>query len=283
MASGAFISSKTAFQKPSVFSLIAAEGLASSARPAFEHLAWFLSSKNPERWGWLFNYSDEIYLNLNLLLQLHSLRCSSATFAEQFYGLVRRGKYIKLWTVLTEVLVPYVKIKLNKYHETLTARQNLTSGENWFRTLYPLFNFSAEIGSTLMVLGYVLNIVSKHSFGTWISNIRIADHDEFTSAKPGLSSALSYVLEISAFFLQFLHWWYASFLNKNLIISINSSLLTGMVTMAHAIIQTLVGQYRPHLGLRTHHLQIGAPCVEAKERTTLCFLRVVTSSATSVS
>lgn len=60
--------------RPSIFELVAADSLNSTFRPAIERLSNFIIERNPEKYGWLHCYFDEIYLVFNGLLQSYYLK-----------------------------------------------------------------------------------------------------------------------------------------------------------------------------------------------------------------
>ncbi|XP_077995817.1 peroxisome assembly protein 12-like [Glandiceps talaboti] len=131
---GAHLTSATADEeKPTFFEVLAQEGLMSAIRPAIKHALRVLAEYNPSRYGWLYRYSDEIYLSLDLVLQQHFLSTTSASFSENFYGLKRvpnscskewmaglhaslpRKEHVK--SLLLLVLIPYLKLKFDALFE----------------------------------------------------------------------------------------------------------------------------------------------------------------------
>ncbi|KAF4523225.1 hypothetical protein B566_EDAN011763 [Ephemera danica] len=85
---GAFLTS-TAISKPSVFEVLAQESLAATIHPALKRIANFLASYNPQRFGWILNWFEEIFLCVNYSVQQHYIRTHEGSFAETFYGMRR--------------------------------------------------------------------------------------------------------------------------------------------------------------------------------------------------
>ncbi|KAJ9594575.1 hypothetical protein L9F63_027443 [Diploptera punctata] len=59
----------TSHAKPSIFEVIAQDSLAVTFHPALKRVATFLASCNPERYGWLVKWFEELYLAFKTLLQ----------------------------------------------------------------------------------------------------------------------------------------------------------------------------------------------------------------------
>lgn len=63
--------------KPSIFELVAADSLNSTFHPAIKRLFNFIVERNPEKYGWLHRYFEELYLVLNGILQVYYLKFHS--------------------------------------------------------------------------------------------------------------------------------------------------------------------------------------------------------------
>ncbi|XP_014664971.1 PREDICTED: peroxisome assembly protein 12-like [Priapulus caudatus] len=125
---GANISTTSnASNQPSIFEVLAQESLMSAVRPALKHVCKILAEKFPEKFGWLFHFSDEVYLTLDIIVQNYCLAKLSASFAENFYGMKRvpleknqlnkLSRRIHLKSLAFLVLIPYIKTKLDKLFE----------------------------------------------------------------------------------------------------------------------------------------------------------------------
>ncbi|KAG8276907.1 ubiquitin-protein ligase peroxin 12 [Homalodisca vitripennis] len=84
--------------RPSIFELIAQESLSGLLYPSFKIIVQFLESSNSQRYQWLSEWNEEVFLGINGLLQLHYLNTKGASFSESFYGLYRmhHGENLRL-------------------------------------------------------------------------------------------------------------------------------------------------------------------------------------------
>ena len=138
MATSAFLTSAypaAERQQPSVFEILAQQGLTETLQPAALKLLTALSQtlveNNFASIGSLGEkYKDEILFMINGALQLHYLKVYNASFTEQFYGLERlpRNSDIKAKSLswLELVIAPYLKRKLNSLFEK--CREELADG-----------------------------------------------------------------------------------------------------------------------------------------------------------
>ena len=138
MATSAFLTS--AFSEadrpqPSVFEILAQQGLSETLEPAALKLLTVVSQSLLENnfvvTGTLGDkYKEEIFLIINGLLQLHYLKVYNASFTEQFYGLERNSSdcefRAKDFSWLELVLVPYIKRKLSSLFEK--CREEIADG-----------------------------------------------------------------------------------------------------------------------------------------------------------
>lgn len=120
---------------PSIFQVLAEESLVHTLQPTLKHLLRILAERNPHRYGFLYRYSEEVYLSLQLILENYYLKHHSASFSENFYGLKRSviqqngvdTSFHELpqsqcyRSLLFLVLVPYLKNKCDAYYEHLSA------------------------------------------------------------------------------------------------------------------------------------------------------------------
>ena len=163
MATTAFLTSafpEADRPQPSVFEILAQQGLTDTLQPAALKLLTALSQSLVEsNFGDIGTfgekYKDEILLLLNGLLQLHYLKVYNASFTEQFYGLERLSRHSdndenkKNLSWLELVVAPYLKRKLNLFFEK--CREDLADGikssDSWkqrskefFVKVYPYFH-----------------------------------------------------------------------------------------------------------------------------------------------
>lgn len=249
MAARAAHSTSSLQTKPSIFEVVAQESLTEDVRPAFKRVIKFLSSCNPVRYGWIDNWCDEAYLLLNSFIQYNYLKHRSASFEETFYGLERvslkasrdallssKQKYLSL---ICLSLLPYINSKWEKEVEKLNLDDTnyddrlFSIPKNFkesFVKFYRLFHFSWRIISLVQYLLYMTGRSESHSFIlrlTGMSLVYRKDSEQKTvrdlwksawkdrSKFPDISAellvrTLTFGMEMGAFFLQCLNWYYSN-------------------------------------------------------------------------
>ncbi|XP_067014774.2 peroxisome assembly protein 12 [Anabrus simplex] len=227
--------------RPSIFEVVAQDALSATFHPALKRIAEFLATSNPERYGWLVRWYEEAYFVLNGFLQNYYLKYYGASFAETFYGLQRvslkgeplseRGRFVSL---LCLVVFPYARSKLEvlatrlKFEEadgvppssgwTWGTRRAVIVFHKWFHTVW-------ETAVLLQYLTYLTGKTANHSPLLRIARLTLQYAPEITvedSLEAAWNSvtnntsrlsmktfgrALIGMLEVGAFFLQFLRWW----------------------------------------------------------------------------
>ncbi|XP_015263520.1 PREDICTED: peroxisome assembly protein 12 [Gekko japonicus] len=187
---GAHLTTASAFEdRPSIFEVVAQDSLMSAVRPALQHVAKVLAESNPDRYGFLWRWFDELYTLLDLLLQQHYLSSCSASFSENFYGLkrvpLRGSRRLPSWpapfglpqkqhwkSLCLLVLVPYLKTKLEKLVSRLREEDDYSihpPSSSWkrfyraFLAAYPFVNLAWEGGFLAQQLCYILGKARHHS------------------------------------------------------------------------------------------------------------------------
>ncbi|KAL1453786.1 hypothetical protein WDU94_010099 [Cyamophila willieti] len=70
MISSNAITSQTSFHvKPSIFDLVAQDSMSELILPSFRKIIHYLSTKNPEKYGWVSKWADECFLGFNVIVQ----------------------------------------------------------------------------------------------------------------------------------------------------------------------------------------------------------------------
>lgn len=235
----------TSEAQPSIFEIIAQHNLNSTLQPALEKLALFLSNCNKKYLHWTVQHYDETFLVVNGLLQLYYLRKHDASFAEHFYGLRRQrvdgyevSTLQKHFSWFYLVIVPYFykkfKGKVADY-QILEADQLLLDDpyRNIKKALVYLHN-GIEItwGSWILVnyIRYMSNKADSQLPSLQLLNLKLIyatneDDQHFWASliKGELSlgdigaglvkNTVQSLLEISAFFVQFLQAWNSERMN----------------------------------------------------------------------
>ncbi|XP_044740753.1 peroxisome assembly protein 12 [Chrysoperla carnea] len=229
-------------QAPSIFEVIAQDSLRSSIYPALKKLIEVLSSKS--KYSSLQLWYDEIFLVLNGLLQFHYLKYEDASFSEAFYGLQRisadnrsLSMKQKLLCMIPLVLLPYLRIKLEnialkyKLEDFDGLLQNDRNSE-MKRQIYQIEPAIPLVWQFLKLVQYLSYISGNSAYSSpELSLLRLklvrndSQRDTFTwtelwknvfntkswssdTSLKLLSQILFRSIEVGAFFMQFLQWWY---------------------------------------------------------------------------
>ncbi|XP_031551332.1 peroxisome assembly protein 12-like [Actinia tenebrosa] len=273
---GAHLNQSASSEAPTFFEVIAQESMTSVLRPAMTYALKTIASSHPDNLGWLWRYGDEIYSVMDYVLQNFYLKKYSGTFSEHFYGLKR----LSIWTssstqingspqstgvadtqskltdrqryysLLTIVVIPYLKLKLDQYFERLREetgeavcyvprRQKfLQHLKRIFVTVYPFLHCTWESIFLCYQLMYMFSSSITHfPLLHWIGLKlqRLSREDILAQTMEGnafypptgqswlnklyalpstlnslLVKVLANGLPIIVFFLKFLEWWYSS-------------------------------------------------------------------------
>ncbi|KAJ8917239.1 hypothetical protein NQ315_002256 [Exocentrus adspersus] len=234
--------------RPSIFEIVAQKSFNDTLHPALQKIALFLADNFPHKFNWLNKYYEEAFLVLNGLLQYHYLKYYDASFSENFYGLKRvpgndtkLSKHHRELSLIFLVALPYFKRKME---ERITVIR-IENAEGYLKQDFEgrlkkllLHSHSAlEVAWGLVVLQNYLKYMSgKEEFQTPI--LRLIDvkltysleqqevpgfwaalfkgNLSFSELSFGLvRNAVTTFLEVTAFFLQFLHAWNAQKSNYN--------------------------------------------------------------------
>ncbi|ESO01838.1 hypothetical protein HELRODRAFT_65397 [Helobdella robusta] len=172
-------------QLPTVFELLAQDNLASLVTPALQHVLKVLAQTRPDLFQKCFQYSDELILGVNFLVELHFLKTHAASFSENFYGLkrvytsstkvsdvpssIKLPSNIICRSLFCMVLYPYIRRKCEKIYDSSYQAEN-NAQTKWaskfkraFLTIYPYIHTSLEVSSLMFLVGYLLGSLRHHS------------------------------------------------------------------------------------------------------------------------
>uniref|UniRef100_A0A1B6F4L2 Peroxisome assembly protein 12 n=1 Tax=Cuerna arida TaxID=1464854 RepID=A0A1B6F4L2_9HEMI len=219
--------------KPSIFELIAQESLSGLLYPSFKIIVQFLESSNSQRYQWLSEWNEEVFLGINGLLQLHYLNTKGASFSESFYGLCREhhgenprlSDKAKYWSLFCLVVLPYLSRKMEKY---VVKFENLKVGKAAI-VCHKVSVASWQCVSLVQYLRYLTGRVSAHSPLLSVANLSLQYSTEQDSHsytwREGFSSpracarlvsdGLTHGLQLAAFFLQCLQWYHSDQLSHD--------------------------------------------------------------------
>nr|SVE74344.1 EOG090X0AIN [Daphnia barbata] len=194
--------------RPSIFELVAQEGLNQALRGTIKFFFRVCANHYPEKFGGLFCWANEIQLVFDCLLQNYYLRNHGASFAENFYGLERvmkddhnlNGK-TKIHSLISLTLLPYALSKLETYFSERQApnQQHSMMSFSSIRFIYDL----------IVLINWMLYTWGKslaHSPVLHLLGLKLKHSSDNSS--PGIS--LTKIIELSAFFIQFLEWWFTN-------------------------------------------------------------------------
>uniref|UniRef100_A0A1B6K936 Peroxisome assembly protein 12 n=1 Tax=Graphocephala atropunctata TaxID=36148 RepID=A0A1B6K936_9HEMI len=220
--------------RPSIFELIAQESLSGLLYPSFKIIVQFLESSNSQRYHWLSDWNEEVFLGINGLLQLHYLNTKGASFSESFYSLCRvpsTGQNTKLsdkakyWSLICLVVLPYVSRKIDKY---VVELQTLRVG----RVVNGCRRAAVASWQTVTLVQYLLYLtgrVAAHSPLLSAGNLSLQYCAEqpsqpfswsecFSSPRACVklvSDSMTQGLQLAAFFLQCLQWYHSDQLSHD--------------------------------------------------------------------
>ncbi|XP_042217256.1 peroxisome assembly protein 12-like [Homarus americanus] len=247
----------TAKDRPSIFDVVAQDGLMSTLQPAVKHIMKVIAESNPEKHGWCLKYSGEIFMVFDLVIQHHYLSNYGASFAENFYDLKRvqlkANGSIKPLTLSNETYTksllalgafPYLRSQMDSVYQDIQEKDadGRLSEEGWkvkiqkvVLKVWPLLHLSWELLTLIYYIRYLIGRSRFHSPLLLLTGVRLANLDKedyeiidaraeqllsFTNVRSlqdlgqwlmeQVGSSLMNSLEVGAFFLQFLDWFYSS-------------------------------------------------------------------------
>lgn len=182
----AHLNQGTSNANPTIFEIVAEESMASVLRPAVSYALKVLASSNPDRWGWIWRFGDELHLCLNYIVQNHYVKNFGGSISENFYGLKRvnteggEGELSRLQKYLSLMMlvgVPYAKLKLDQLFERLKdeyvsgylssnssrKRSTFLHLKRTFIYVYPFLHFTWETIFLCYHLLYVFRFSGVHS------------------------------------------------------------------------------------------------------------------------
>nr|SVE93165.1 EOG090X0AIN [Moina brachiata] len=191
--------------RPSIFELVAQEGLNQAIRGALKFFLRVCYNNYPSLFGGAYRWADEIQFLADVVLQSYYLKNHGASFAENFYGLERvtnGGNPLslkgKIKSLLGLTLPSYI---LNKIQEYLKGTDNAqTPRKLSFSTVCHVYELLALVNWIL----YTLGKSSSHTPLLRMLGVKLQHADESSSS----SVSLTKIIEMSAFFIQFLEWWF---------------------------------------------------------------------------
>jgi len=223
-------------QKPSIFEVVASDSLNQTFQPAILRLCNSLASINPEKYGWIVRYYDELFLLLNGAVQQYYIRVYGGSLSEVFYGLCRTTwstpekltKASKISIFVCLVILPYLRTKIEKktkkWQQQLEDLPISVKHRIMKENINKIWNGSVAIYDCLQIfqyISYMANSSKSHSLllRAIQMNLTYLPTDEqiewsWSDLLKGnikhsamITSFIFRGLELSAFFLQFIQWW----------------------------------------------------------------------------
>ncbi|KAK3908622.1 Peroxisome assembly protein 12 [Frankliniella fusca] len=203
----------TVLNKPSIFEVVAQDTLTATFKPAAKRILQFFIARDPEKYGWLSQWFDEVYLVFDSLLQSHYLSYNGGSFAETFYGLQRlclktgcspgnlpRREWFTSLFFLT--VFPYLRSKLEdlsvKY--LLEEADGLSPQSRWSKnirhalmTFHKAFHLFWELWTLVQYLHYLSGNSNTHSPALALTKVALvyAEEDFNAYSFPQMWQALS--------------------------------------------------------------------------------------------
>ncbi|XP_026284915.1 peroxisome assembly protein 12 [Frankliniella occidentalis] len=188
----------TVLNKPSIFEVVAQDTLTATFKPAAKRVLQFFIARNPEKYGWLSLWFEEVYLVFNSILQSHYLSYNGGSFAETFYGLQRlylktgsspgnlprREKFMSLFFL---TVFPYLRSKLEdlsiKYQ--LEEADGVAPQSGWQRNARQLlmkshqaFHLFWELWTLVQYLRYLSGRSNSHSPALTLTKVALVYAEE---------------------------------------------------------------------------------------------------------
>uniref|UniRef100_A0A7E4W5U1 Peroxisome assembly protein 12 n=1 Tax=Panagrellus redivivus TaxID=6233 RepID=A0A7E4W5U1_PANRE len=235
------VSATTEATLPSVFDIWAQQSLSDSIKPALNQVVNFTSLWYPKKCQNIKKYFDELYLGFSFILDGYYLRNYGGSFAENFYGIKRIDSKTnkppvdknRMKSMFFITIWPYLRAKLDKLHERLTAisDQQRTRFTTLFLKYYPYLKTVIGIATVIFQLAYVFNFAKTPAPFLWLAGCHLekltpADLMAFDTLPLHLQSGgpltrlWRFIVSIPAvfgrlftyglFFVQFLEYFYAS-------------------------------------------------------------------------
>lgn len=192
--------------KPSIFEIIASEFLDKNIQSALCRIFKAIglhkidNKKNVNiKYSILNKYSNEISLVISIIIQSTYLKRYGSSFGEKFYGLERKiekinflNKNYKLFSVILLTLIPYLEEKQFISEDNNNTRKNLI---NHILSI-------CKLTKPIFILLYLSDLSKYHGLSYWLSKISLKFNNKFNT-----NSFFFNILEMVAFFLQFVQWW----------------------------------------------------------------------------
>ncbi|KAM7353842.1 peroxisomal biogenesis factor 12 [Cochliomyia hominivorax] len=194
---------------PSIFEISAAETLDNLIYPALSKIFDYFGLRLDFRLWQKKRLKEELSPLVTWLLQYLYLHKRGASFGESFYGLQRTDSLSgKLLTQRQEIisatlltLMPYIERKL----KARAQHEDISKWEEYLLNLFHVYKASNAVHTFM----YLINYASSHSpiFRALKLTLRYP-------SEPPKEDKTTYVflklLEVMAFFLQFIQWWYSN-------------------------------------------------------------------------
>lgn len=244
MAESAVNISSIQHRKPNIFELVAQESLVNHIHPALKSLCVYASKKNVRLFGPVLKWYEEVFFGTNFVLQYFYLKGFNSSFSEAFYGLKR----IKAFTTNTKdqlpsrvftvslfclAVIPYMRQKISilmkryedeqfyQFEERRQAKVFALKAHKTIATVYEMLRLYyivsytagfAKVHDPLLKISGVELIYQNRNMPGWKDIWRGLISSKTSTYKVTLKLFLKLVassLEIGAFFIQFLSWWYS--------------------------------------------------------------------------
>uniref|UniRef100_A0A915PDS5 Peroxisome assembly protein 12 n=1 Tax=Setaria digitata TaxID=48799 RepID=A0A915PDS5_9BILA len=223
--------------QPSIFELIAQDGLSTSIQQAVRHIAKYLHESNPSRYRVLWKWYDEIYAAVDLVVESFYLKRYGGSLTENFYGMKRvingtcksaSTGFPKLRSLFMLVGWPYIMKKLEKFHSLLLTYVGISDSGHIpliriIISYYPWLKILFSSWAFLLKIAYLLSLCTAHSPELIFANVHLEKITQVDLMSFGelnkkkswqvltiLISLLTRCITFGLYFIQFLDFYYNS-------------------------------------------------------------------------
>ncbi|XP_017481256.1 PREDICTED: peroxisome assembly protein 12 [Rhagoletis zephyria] len=193
---------------PSIFEIRAAETLDTLIYPALSKIINYLYFRLDFKLFGAYRLSEEVSSVLTLALQYLYLRNRGSSFGESFYGLQRISlESDKLITHRQQVISAGIVTFLPYLERKLKARSAQHDTFIWQRQLLKILNIY-HASKAVHTFLYLIKYASSHS--SIFRALSLTLRYPIEPPNDRTTYIFLKILEVLAFFLQFIHWWYSN-------------------------------------------------------------------------
>jgi len=210
---------------PNIFEIFAQESLHQSIEPACKHIVKVLAEHKPEKFSYIFNHFDELFVLTATGIQYYFLSIHSASLAEFYYGLVRHKTFnsltfrSKAFSITVLTILPYIKAKIQSYYKDLLESSYTTNKntllDKFILKCYPYIHTLYNVLKLYFYLSYSTGSNNFHSPLYKLLTIKLNQVNSFAHNQNStffsnlVQTLVTSSAHIGIFLLAFTKWWYS--------------------------------------------------------------------------